>query len=103
VQEYTSSVPRSSLLYLDAGDAKNVTWAAIRLQTQPPGRFAAMKILPRRCGRWDKSMQGYGETLNTVIPSEARNLALSVFNALLDSSSPASPRNDSKNEFSHIL
>ena len=41
--------------------------------------------------------------IGTVIPSEARNLALSIFNALRDSSSPAAPRNDSKNEFSHRL
>jgi hypothetical protein len=37
--------------------------------------------------------------LRTVIPSEARNLALSILNAQRDSSSPAAPRNDSKNEF----
>jgi len=29
-----------------------------------------------------------------VIPSEARNLALSVFKPVRDSSSPAAPRND---------
>jgi hypothetical protein len=39
----------------------------------------------------------------TVLPSEARNLALSIFNTMRDSSSPSAPRNDSKSEFSHGL
>jgi hypothetical protein len=32
----------------------------------------------------------------TVIPSGARNLALSIFKAVQDSSSPAAPRNDTQ-------
>jgi hypothetical protein len=38
----------------------------------------------------------------TVIPSEARNLALEI-NALRDSSSPAAPRNDRLDGFFSIL
>jgi len=36
--------------------------------------------------------------VQAVIPSEARNLALSVFKAVRDSSSPAAPRNDRLNK-----
>jgi len=32
--------------------------------------------------------------IQAVIPSEARNLALNVFTAVRDSSSPVAPRND---------
>ncbi|SPE22468.1 hypothetical protein SBA2_100061 [Acidobacteriia bacterium SbA2] len=35
--------------------------------------------------------------------NSARNLALSVYKAVRDSSSPAAPRNDRLNEFSHGL
>ena len=41
--------------------------------------------------------------LSTVIPSEARNLALSILNPLRDSSSPPAPRNDMQGKFSHRL
>ena len=43
------------------------------------------------------------DPINTVIPSAARNLALSVSGAVRDSSSPAAPRNDMETEFSHRL
>ena len=42
-------------------------------------------------------------SVNTVIPSGARNLALSVFKTMRDSSSPAAPRNDSQDWFFSIL
>ena len=41
--------------------------------------------------------------LRDVIPSEARNLALSILNVVRDSSSPSAPRNDSKNRLSFRL
>jgi len=41
--------------------------------------------------------------LLTVIPSGARNPALSIFQAVRDSSSPAAPRNDKLAGFSHRL
>jgi hypothetical protein len=41
--------------------------------------------------------------IGAVIPSGARNLALSVFNAMRDSSSPAAPRNDMQTALSHRL
>jgi hypothetical protein len=45
----------------------------------------------------------YDSRIGAVIPSGARNLALSIFNAVRDSSSPAAPRNDTQTGLSHGL
>ena len=41
--------------------------------------------------------------VQVVIPSGARNLALSILKAVRDSSSPAAPRNDTQTRLSHTL
>jgi len=43
----------------------------------------------------------WGNLLQPVIPTEARHLALHVFTAVRDSSSPVAPRNDRLIAFSH--
>ena len=72
-----------------------------------PAFFRARAANPAGQGRMPGARAGLQTLcenfLEAVIPSEARNLALSVFNAVRDSSSPAASRNDSRNEFSHRL
>src|SRR5208283_2271698 len=47
--------------------------------------------------------QAAEKPFQAVIPSGARNLALSVFKTMRDSSSPAAPRNDRPNGFFRSL
>ena len=51
----------------------------------------------------ESTLAGCGKTPQGVIPSGARNLALSVFQAMRDSSSPAAPRSDSPPGFFRSL
>jgi len=49
----------------------------------------------RRLPGQGTELRSLGENFTEfVIPSEARNLALNLFKAVRDSSSPAAPRND---------
>jgi hypothetical protein len=50
-----------------------------------------------------RASHGAEKPFQAVIPSGARNLALSVFKTMRDSSSPAAPRNDTPNEFFRSL
>jgi hypothetical protein len=47
--------------------------------------------------------QAAEKPLQAVIPSGAKDLALSFFQTMRDSSSPAAPQNDSANEFFRSL
>ena len=55
----------------------------------------------RQWGRW--TVEAAGKPLQAVIPSAARNLALTVFKAKRDSSSPMAPRNDRPEGFFRSL
>jgi len=49
------------------------------------------------------ALEAAEKRLHSGIVSEAKNLALNLFKAVRDSSSPAAPRNDRQRESSHRL